>query len=286
MDFSNVSSWILGAIVLICANLLFKRQIKYARLNYPVASTNIPIFGSAIAFGVRGLEFLKESRKKYGNVFVVDLLILRFHFVLGPKCIQAFYKAPNNVCYFHYKLLWLSHLQVLDFLGAVPDVMPELVEDAWEKNPEFQSKGHVYVQKAFNQKEKLELAYRLVIEESDKAFFKWSKMEKIDIFDEASRLTIKITLRFILGDDLCNEKGEMMADLYDQLEKDLASPLVMTLRPLPTKPYRRLIKNRNALLEIMKESVIKRVQDQDRLKKDGSFLQYLIDELGPEYVIY
>ncbi len=167
-------------------------------------------------------------------------------------------------------------------MGAVPDVLPELVEDAWDKNPEFQGKGHALVLKGFTQKERLEHAYKILIEESDKYFAKWSKMDKIDIFDECSRLTILVTLRFILGDDLYKEKGEYLADLYDLLEKDLADPLVMSLRPLPTKPYRRLKASRDELLQIMKDEVNRRIKEQDRLKNDGSFLQYLMDELGPE----
>jgi hypothetical protein len=58
---------------------------------------------------------------------------------------------------------------VLDFLGAVPDVMPELVEDAWDKNPDFQAKGHALVLKGFNQKERLDHVYKIIIEEADKA---------------------------------------------------------------------------------------------------------------------
>lgn len=126
-------------------------------------------------------------------------------------------------------------------------------------------------------------------------FLKWSKMEKIDIFDESSRMVIMVTLRFILGDDICNEKGkpssikylieigDELADIYDQLEKDLAHPLVMTLRPLPTEPYTRLKKNRDYLLNTMKECVQKRIENQSTMKNDLSFLQFLMDEMGPEH---
>lgn len=127
-------------------------------------------------------------------------------------------------------------------------------------------------------------------------FEKWSKMEKIDIFDESSRMVIMVTLRFILGDDICKEKGKLLklkmwltnigdelADIYDQLEKDLAHPLVMTLRPIPTAPYKRLKKNRDYLLNTMKECVQKRIENQDVMKNDLSFLQFLMDEMGPEH---
>ena len=77
-----------------------------------------------------------------------------------------------------------------------------------------------------------------------------------------------------------------MANLYDQLEKDLADPLVMTMRPLPTAPYRRVIRNRNLLLEIMREAVDKKIKGGERKtaekEEDKSFLKFLVDELGPE----
>jgi cytochrome P450 len=98
-------------------------------------------------------------------------------------------------------------------------------------------------------------------------------------------IQVLVTLRFILGDDICNERGEELADLYDILERDLADPLVMTLRPIPSVPYRRLIKTRNLLLGIMRECVDKKVKDQEAggVEDDGSFLQMLMNELGPEY---
>ena len=93
----NISTVLVGGFVLFVVQFFVLRQMRYAKLGYPVASTSIPIVGAAVAFGSRGLEFLREKHKELGNVFVVDLLVLRFHFVLGAKAIQAFYKAPNDV---------------------------------------------------------------------------------------------------------------------------------------------------------------------------------------------
>ena len=93
----NISTLIFGGLVVLMTHFVLKRHLRYSKLGYPVATTSIPVVGAAIAFGSRGLEFLREKHKQLGNVFVVDLLVLRFHFVLGPKAIQAFYKAPNDV---------------------------------------------------------------------------------------------------------------------------------------------------------------------------------------------
>jgi hypothetical protein len=94
---SEILDYLLAAIAILLASLFLKRQLGFIRLGYPVATTNIPVLGPAIQFGTRGLAFLQEKRKELGNVFVVDLLVLQFHFVLGAKNISQFYKAPNNV---------------------------------------------------------------------------------------------------------------------------------------------------------------------------------------------
>jgi hypothetical protein len=77
--------------------------------------------------------------------------------------------------------------------------------------------------------------------------------------------------------------GDYLANIYDQLEKDLAHPLVMTLRPLPTSPYTRLKKNRDIILQTMKDCVQKRIENQSTMKNDLSFLQFLMDEAGEEH---
>jgi len=124
----------------------------------------------------------------------------------------------------------------------------------------------------------------LLVDEVDKAIDRWDKLDQVDIFAECTRLTVLVTLRFILGDEICAKRGNELADLYDTLEKDLADPLVMTLRPIPTTPYRRLIHVRNELLGVMRDCVDKKMKDQQSgAKGDGSFLQMLMDELGPEY---
>ncbi|KAL3898770.1 MAG: hypothetical protein SGCHY_002516 [Lobulomycetales sp.] len=261
---------IVGLASFILLRLFLLREFYHRSLPYPAASTWLPVIGVPVAFGMRGLEFLREQHRKLGNVFLVDLLVLRFHFVLGAEAIKKFYKAPN---------------EELDFLAGVPDIMPELVEDAWDIDPSFQAKGHQLALKGFSQKDRLDHALVLLTNEIDKAIVRWTAMDKVDIFEECNRLTVMVTLRFILGDEICDERGDELADLYDTLEKDLADPMVMTLRPLPTTPFRRLIKTRNTLLSIMRECVDRKIKDQatDKSKTDQSFLQMLMNELGPEY---
>jgi hypothetical protein len=106
-----ILSTLLGLASLFIFRFLLLREIFLRSLPYPVASTSIPIIGPAIAFGVKGLEFLKEQHKIHGNVFLVDLIVLRFHFILGADAIKKFYKASNDE---------------LDFLAGVPDILPEL----------------------------------------------------------------------------------------------------------------------------------------------------------------
>lgn len=87
-----------GGFAFALAYLFISRAARYASLTYPVASGKIPVIGAAIKFGMDGLNFLREEKERLkSNVFLVDLLIMRFHFVLGPENTKLFYKAPNEV---------------------------------------------------------------------------------------------------------------------------------------------------------------------------------------------
>ncbi|KAJ3077884.1 hypothetical protein HK102_004901 [Quaeritorhiza haematococci] len=256
-------------ILLRLTKFVLGRLIFYARLPYPVAHGKVPFLGAPVEFGMNGLQFLRRKHKELGNVFLIDILFVKFHFVLGAKAIEKVYKAPR---------------EQLCFVSGVPQIMPELVEDAWaDKSFDYVGKVHPSILQGFTDKKRLEWAYRLIVEEADKAFDRWVEMDKIDIYKECSRLVVLVTLRFLFGDEIYNKRGEEIALLYDQLEADLAHPLVMTLRPLPTAPYRRLIKNRNTLLQICMDVVKARINNPSEYKDDMSFVKFLMDEHGTQF---
>lgn len=143
--------------------------------------------------------------------------------------------------------------------------------------------GHGSILRAFSPKGRLDHGLNLVVEATDEVIEKWTRMDKVDIFEECSRLTVMVLIRFLIGDEAYSEKGEWLADTYDLLERDLAHPLVMTLRPLPTPPYRRLIKNRDAILSFITDCINKKVKaNEEGKEKDMSYIQMLLDESGPE----
>lgn len=74
-------------------------------------------------------------------------------------------------------------------MAGVPDIMPELVEDAWDIDPSFQAKGHQLALKGFSQKDRLDHALNLLTDEIDKSIARWTSMDKFDIFAESNRLT-------------------------------------------------------------------------------------------------
>lgn len=75
--------------------------------NIATATPHFPIVGNAIAYGKDPLKFLAKQRARYGDVFLVNLGILRAVFFLGPQGTTAILKGTERS--------GLSFYQPLDF---------------------------------------------------------------------------------------------------------------------------------------------------------------------------
>jgi sterol 14alpha-demethylase len=53
--------------------------------NVPWAKTSIPFLGGAIGYGKHPVNFLVEQRQKVGDVFRINLLVMKMTFVIGSK---------------------------------------------------------------------------------------------------------------------------------------------------------------------------------------------------------
>ncbi|KAJ3124585.1 hypothetical protein HK098_000981 [Nowakowskiella sp. JEL0407] len=266
VDFFALSIAILSALILFFPSYYYlKRREWLARAGYPQAHGFLPIIGAPIEFGIDALSFVQKKKKELGDVFLVDLLAIRFHFCLGPKYVGTFYKQPTNE---------------LDFLAGAEDVMPEFIGPHRANGAMYEV--HPLILKAFSQKDRLDKAYDLVVEECDKAFARWEKMDHFDIYDECSTLVIAATLRFIIGDETNEKYGFELAEIIAQMEKDVVHPLTMSLRGrLPFGPYHNMINARNKISDRISSVCEERLKS-DRLR-DLSILQFVIDEVGHKY---
>jgi sterol 14-demethylase len=73
----------LAVSLLVAYAIFFKSRDDSARV--PWAETSIPFFGGVVGYGEDPVRFLVEQRKKVGDVFRVNLLVMKITFVIGSK---------------------------------------------------------------------------------------------------------------------------------------------------------------------------------------------------------
>jgi sterol 14alpha-demethylase len=62
----------------------------------PNATPHFPVIGNAISFGIDPIKFLLSQRARLGDVFLVDLAIIRIVFFLGPDGTNAILKGTER----------------------------------------------------------------------------------------------------------------------------------------------------------------------------------------------
>jgi hypothetical protein len=85
----------------------------------PVASGRLPVIGHSISYAADPIAFLKRQRVQHGNVFLVDLAIIKPIFILGPEANNAFFSGTEKQ--------GVSSYAVLDFVfgqDSGPSGMP------------------------------------------------------------------------------------------------------------------------------------------------------------------
>jgi len=90
-----VSSLVLGAILISLPFLVYYFR-KPSVQGIPNASPWYPLIGNSAHWGMDPIKFLLEQRAKLGNVFLVDLAVIRIVFFLGPEGTNAILKGTDS----------------------------------------------------------------------------------------------------------------------------------------------------------------------------------------------
>ena len=86
--------WCLStAIVLVPLVLYFVRP---SRSSIPNATPQLPLTGNAVSYGIDPVKFLAGQRARHGDVFRVNLVIIRIVFLLGPEGTNALLKGTEK----------------------------------------------------------------------------------------------------------------------------------------------------------------------------------------------
>lgn len=76
--------------------ILFYLLKPHSIPSIPNATPNLPFIGNSIFFGIDPVKFLLAQRARFGDVFLVNLCIIRIVFFLGPAGTNAILKGTER----------------------------------------------------------------------------------------------------------------------------------------------------------------------------------------------
>ena len=259
-EFSRTRTGIVVTIIagLWLMNLIFNRRPSNAP---PRATLSWPIIGTYIEFAKNPVDFIDKCRKKFGNIYTVNMLHKKLTFLLGPEASAPFFNQKDDT--------FLSQAEVYGFM--TPVFGKGVVYDA----PIPQRKEQ-YNHMTKGLKGDSFKAYVGKIEKECHDYFKdWGTEKETDILQALSELTILTSSRCLHGDDVRENLFKEVSDLYHDLDKGV-TPLSFFFPYAPTAAHKLRDNARVKMVDIFAKVIAER-----RLKTDTAgatdILQVFID---------
>jgi hypothetical protein len=92
--FDSVSLFILAPLLLIPILYYFLRSPSIP--SVPNATPCYPLIGNSVSYGMDPIKFLLDQKARHGNIFLVDLAVIRIVFFLGPDGTNAVLKGTDK----------------------------------------------------------------------------------------------------------------------------------------------------------------------------------------------
>jgi sterol 14-demethylase len=260
---------VLAALLLAFPALHILRLLwrKYSKCP-PEARTGLPFVGAAVAFGTEPLKFLLEQRAKHGDVFVVDLLLRKMVFIMGPAHNRLFFGSPESE---------------LSFDAAMKDAIANVLEPGVWADPDWNKRASPQISDCFMRSHRLEDFLPLISKEADRAVQQWMQSPQLDLFSAASTFTIRCTLLALLGEESLEREPAELVNMWSEFEQLALSPFCQILPFLPFGPPQRMRQQRDRVLTILDNELrrLARIKEEMGSLTDMRFYAAtLIDEHG------
>lgn len=94
LDINTVSIFIVALLLLIPILHYFLRIPSIP--SVPIATPHYTLIGNSISYGMDPIKFLLDQRARHGDIFLVDLALIRIVFFLGPEGTNAILKGTDK----------------------------------------------------------------------------------------------------------------------------------------------------------------------------------------------
>jgi sterol 14-demethylase len=220
---------------------------------------------AGLAFGRDPLGLLRAARARHGDVFTLDLGILKMSFTLGPA---------------HQAAFFLADPEVLDFQAAAAQVMAAILGPNMYASERLAAHTTPLIRRGLLAPGALTRYEAAIDAEVAASLAAWRSAGEVDLFPAVSRLVNDIAVRCFMGEEVRQRHGETVARAYYAVEKHGSAMLSVAFPHWPLPSVRKAAAARAEILAALTDVVRHRRSHGGPTRDD--YLQPWIDHRLPD----
>ena len=195
------------------------------------------------------LSILLPLEQRHGPIFTVRLLHSRVIFMIGPEA-NHFVTVGHPECF-----RWRE--------SSFGDLIPLLGDGLLTTDAGYHDRARRIMMPAFHH-ERIRASVEVMLDEAGAAIALWRDGERVDVYEWARALAIRIAMRALLGLDPDDAgKGERAAEHFERALSYYGIEYHLRLLRGPGSPWRRMLRSRAVLDEIVFAEIRRRRADGD-----------------------
>lgn len=93
---NNSEAYISSLLILLLLSISYRFLVKRQINSIPRATPALPLLGNSIAYRSNPINFLISQQVRHGDIFSVDLAVMRIVFFMGAEGVNAVLKGTEN----------------------------------------------------------------------------------------------------------------------------------------------------------------------------------------------
>ena len=238
------------------------------KFPFPTAREGLPFLGPLIAYRRNPRAFFARQRNKIGNCFFVDLIVLKFIFLGGPKGNEIQFKSPDTD---------------LSLLEAMKQLFPSM----FDTPPEFKdwsTKINALVNSGINNQSSVDYWTEEMAPVINRHLSLWVQNSPILLFECLHSFIMEVMITVIFGNDVYLNHVSQFILFFREYEAAIQTPVIMLLPYTWTSAGRAILRLTKFISEIVTSESEKRIKNPDKYNERKDYLQHALNRTGTAYL--
>jgi sterol 14alpha-demethylase len=280
--FNLISLFILALLLLIPIFYFFLRVPSIP--SVPNATPCYPLIGNSVSYGIDPIKFLLDQKARHGNIFLVDLAVIRIVFFLGPDGTNAVLKGTDKSGISFWAAMKFVIGQAI-FKGTIqiPLIAQSLME-GWTIEGWVENSTRV-MQRILSSPEHFDIWIRLAKPIAKARFMEWTDSgEPIPIFRQMSNLVMTLVVNIIMGAEFAEKYGDEVVPMIQAYEWALQRPQAKALPRSLSEAGRILDSVEARMKQLVGEEILWRQKNPEKYEKNMDYMQSMLNAMGGEHI--